>query len=137
MEQNFPITLHRLKASESGQAIIQNLSDQGLALWQIEQAVCNLVVSREISPDDLHYGKISGRKLQEKIIDIVRGRFELADASDDFAWMTQELVATQIELDSISLLLGIGIQRHKIPTSGLQGALKKEGLLEEDAFVDP
>ena len=137
VEQNFPVTLHRLKASKSGQAIVQSLFGLGLKLWQIEQAACNLVISREISPAEPHYVKISSRKLKEIIFDVVRGRFEIADASDDLDWLTQEMLANQVELDAASLLIGVGFQRHKISKGDLQETLRKEGLLEGGANVDP
>ena len=66
LEQNFPVTLHRLKTSEIGQDITRNLSNEGFELWQIEQAVCNLVTSQKIAPDTMHYGNVSRRKTERK-----------------------------------------------------------------------
>ena len=63
--------------------------------------------------------------------------FESADASDDLAWMTQEILETQIEFDSVSLLQAIGVKPQKLQVSELQVTLENNGLLGEGVFVDP
>lgn len=103
LEQNFPVTLRRIKASPNCNSLIRE-SSEVLEAWQIEQAICNLVLSREVSSGSPHYGEISNRKIVETINTALIERFEHADSSDDLAWVDREAVENQSRLDRLSLL---------------------------------
>ena len=131
LEQNFPITLARFRNSKYCQVLCNKLAKMDLRTWQVEQAVCNLVLGKEISPQQPHYGSFSAGKFGQKIAEAVRNRFEIADASDDLKWITQEEITKQVRLDIAALLGALDSPSKGHDLKVLLAELAEKGLLED------
>jgi hypothetical protein len=130
LRYHFPITLERLRRSSSLRHLM--LQIEGIHPWQIEQALCNLVLSADIGLAT-HYGGLSARKVQARIIDALRSRFELADGVDLPAFSAAE-VRTQAIADGNALLRHFN-NKIVIDLASLQSALQRLSLLEASTAV--
>ncbi|MDH6230774.1 hypothetical protein M2281_001346 [Mesorhizobium soli] len=94
-----PKTLHVLRNTDRGAALLAHGQTLGCAKWQVEQAICNLR-----SADFLAYQPSSvGKRLA--MIEAVRNRvLETASMDVDFGKITNDQLTTQIALDAAYLL---------------------------------
>ena len=126
----FPVTLFRGSTTASCQAAFRVAADAGLVPWQIDQAFCNLHVSREIGQERSHFEGIPDNDWPNTLVQRLQTRFELADGAWDGApWLTGEALAHQAMLDGHMLLAEyriVGVDRTLV---GTQAALKEGGLL--------
>lgn len=96
---SMPKTLHVLRNTRRGAALLEQASGLGCARWQVEQAICNL---RSI--DFLAYQPSSSRK-RLAMIDAVRHRvLEPASMDVDLTVISNDQISTQIGLDTAFLL---------------------------------
>ena len=129
---HFPVTLERLRRGSIMTDLASELVTQGILEWQIEQAVCNLVLSREIS-QGLHYGGLNDRKTEEAILQAIRSRHEIADG-ETLPQFTLNDVRTQILADGNALLRYL--ERPSAEELGsLQSNLRSASALEDSTAL--
>jgi hypothetical protein len=130
LEEIFPLTLFRARTSGLLDAAKQRLSAHNVASWQIEQAVCNLVMGTRMGAKGKHYSGISASKLLSQVIDASATAYEIADNKSDIAPFTVDDVIKQVRLDATYLVDQLG----EIPRDGSlrsrQSILKRRGHLE-------
>lgn len=126
--RHFPVTLSRLRRSKEHMGYLKELIGQGVRQWQVEQALCNLILSREICEKD-HYIGLSQKESLDKIISALQSRFEQADSVDSIAELTLDAIQHQIELDSKVLLSHFKVRPKAMSLRSLVGQLDEEGLL--------
>lgn len=131
IEQHFPVTLARFRDSEYCQSISNGLLQIGWHRWQIEQAACNLVLGRELSPDKRHFESVFRKKLGKTIAAEMHDRFEVADSSDDLEWISEAELSRQARRDSISLLESLGAHEKFQEEKALIAELSRRGLLDD------
>ena len=130
IKEHFSVTLERIKSHKDLTAIKNRLETQGIRSWQIDQAICNLLLSIEITKGKLYFESISEQKLDEVVCSALRNRFEIADGNlEHLKMLTDDIVITQVILDSITLLRRTGIQPNKKDLASLLEQLNNKGLL--------
>ena len=102
LRHHFPVTLERIRRSLSVTSPILRLAESGVRPWQIEQALCNLVLSAEMGRG-AHYSGLSARKADRNIIRAITSRYETADGRDLQAFVMED-VSTQVVADGNALL---------------------------------
>ena len=131
---HFPVTLERIRRSLSVPCLMLQLAANGVRPWQIEQALCNLVLSAEMGLG-AHYVGLSARKAKSGIIHAIRSRFELANGGDIPTFSIEE-VSTQVVADGNALLQYLKKKRRKDLT-GIQAALQSVSVLDAATAIDP
>ncbi|WP_158271735.1 hypothetical protein [Methylosinus sporium] len=108
-----PKTLHVLRNTNRGAALLAHGHALGCAKWQVEQAICNLR-----SADFLAYQPSSvGKRLA--MIEAVRNRvLEPASMDVDLASITVDQLTTQIALDAAHLLRRLEPDREMAEATG-------------------
>jgi hypothetical protein len=134
LSHHFPVTLERMRRSPHVPPLMAELAVDGVRRWQVEQALCNLVLSTEIARG-LHYAGLSGRKAESEIVKALRSRYELADGSSiqNFA---SDVVRAQILADANALLRFLG-QKAVADLEGAQAALASALAIEGSAVIEP
>ena len=113
--------------------LMLGLAANGVRPWQIEQALCNLVLSAEMGRG-AHYIGLSARKAESGIIQAIRSRYELADGGDIPTFSIED-VSTQVVADGNALLQYLKKKRCK-DLAGIQAALQSVSALEVATAVD-
>jgi hypothetical protein len=132
---HFPVTLERMRRSPNIRDLMRQLGGEGVSAWQIEQALCNLVLNGEMSRS-AHYVGLSGRKADSSILDALRSRCELASGGDVPTFSVEE-VRTQVGADGNALLRYLGKKSAK-DLAAIQVALRSVSALEAPtAVADP
>jgi hypothetical protein len=129
----FPVTMERLALHWLEASVSKVLEMNGLARWQIEQAICNLVLSRHIVNGAPHYEKlrVSG-KFERHIAEALGSYVEELDGHHDALHaLTSEEILIQVALDGHFLLTRIGGQDAPSDLRDVQEALSSRGLLNE------
>ena len=138
LAHHFPVTLERIRRSSSAPPLILQLASSGVRPWQIEQALCNLVLSTEMGLGS-HFIGLSARKADSGIIQAIGSRFELADGGDIPTFAIED-VGTQVVADGNALLRYLGKKRKKKrcrDLAGIQAALQSASALEAATAIDP
>jgi hypothetical protein len=133
MAQNFPVTLARFRKRERLAEMPAELSRVGVEMWQVQQAACNLVLSKKLSPDRPHYGGLSSKDFVAQISEIVQELVETADGSDDLSWISEHDLLEQVFLDGTALLKWLGFKEKPTSIEALQHQLRRRGFLEGDS----
>lgn len=125
----FPVTLERLHLFGLRNEVSREVKQQGIAPWQLQQAICNLVLSRSLSHGAFHYNAATlSDDLPRTIAEALRSYVE-EPSGEHFAIQafTADQILTQIELDSRFLLTAFG--QSSLPGSlpELQDALIQLG----------
>lgn len=133
LAHHFPVTLERIRRSPHVLTLMGELAVDGVRRWQVEQALCNLVLSTEIDRGP-HYIGLSVRKADNSIITALRGRYELADGSaiPPFAG---DVVRTQVLADANALLRFLG-KTSVADLASAQAALSLASALEGAAGIE-
>ena len=134
LAHHFPVTLERIRRNSSVPPLILQLASSGVRPWQIEQALCNLVLSTEMGLGSHFIGR-SARKAESGIIQAIGSRFELADGGD-IPTFTIEDVGTQVVADGNALLRYLGKKKRCRDLAGVQAALQSVSALEATTVVD-
>lgn len=134
LAQHFPVTLERIRRESSVRRLMRGLAKYGVRPWQIEQALCNLVLSAEMGRGT-HFTGLSARKAEESIIQAIQSRFELADG-EKLPTYSIEDVSTQVVADGNVLLRHLAKKRRANLTA-VQALLRSLSVLEADTAVDP
>ena len=135
LAHHFPVTLERIRRNSSVPPLILQLASSGVRPWQIEQALCNLVLSTEMGLGSHFIGR-SAREAESGIIQAIGSRFELADGGD-IPTFTIEDVGTQVVADGNALLRYLGKKKRCRDLAGVQAALQSVSALEAATVVDP
>ena len=130
---HFPVTLERIRRSSSIPSLMLGLTESGVRPWQIEQALCNLVLSAEMGRG-AHFVGLSARSAEKSIIQTIGSRHELADGGDVPTFSAMD-VSVQIVADGNALLRCLGKKRRK-DLAGIQAALQSVSALEAVTAVD-
>lgn len=134
LAQHFPVTLERIRRESLVQRLMRGLDEYRVRPWQIEQALCNLVLSAEMGRG-AHFTGLSAHKAENGIIEAIRSRYELADGGGIPTFSIED-VSTQVVADGNVLLQQFG-KKGRTNLADLQAALKSLSALETDAVADP
>jgi hypothetical protein len=103
LRAHFPVTLERLQGSKWFDEMCLSLHrDHGVRRWQVEQAICNLVLSEE-TVGRPHFAGLGSRELADLVVKALDRRYEVANGST-LAPLSAEHVVTQIVADTSQLL---------------------------------
>ena len=117
---HFPVTLERLARSSWFLTMRNDLTAAGIKPWQIEQALCNLVLCRDMGCGE-HFTGLSARKLQRAVVEALRSRYELADGVS-VPHFALEQIEIQLLADGNALLKDMR-KEPQVAISDLQAAL--------------
>jgi hypothetical protein len=126
----FPVTLWRAETCTNFQSIIEELGKQGIRPWQVRQALCNVLLSREIGT--LHFLGISERDWPNVLTERLRRRYEFATGEiHPIKNITIEEIVQQVRFDVIYLLTGYGVKDPPSDLASGQKQLNRLRLLDE------
>ena len=130
LKRLFPVTLWRSKSLEKSTEIRRISEIRGLREWQIDQAICNLVLSREMMNGNLFYQGCTKPTWPDQLWNVLCNRFEISDMDQsDFKWLTVENIVRQAILDARMLLKQYGVKRVPYNLERIQYLLHKHSLL--------
>lgn len=134
LAHHFPVTLERIGRSLHTPPMTLRLAASGVRLWQIEQALCNLILSTEMT-QGVHFTGLSARKAEICIIQAISARYELADGSDIPKFAIEE-VGRQIVSDGNFLLQYLG-KKKSADLAELQSTLQAVSALDAPTVINP
>jgi len=134
LANHFPVTLERIRRGPYVLRLPQQLAANGVRRWQVEQALCNLVLSTEMGRG-AHYAGLSSRTAESSIMQAIRSRYELADGGDIPTFAIED-VHTQVVADGNVLLRYLG-KKTCTDLAGVQAALQSVSALEAATAIDP
>lgn len=134
LRTHFPVTLERLRRTEWFQTICGELGKGEVRPWQVEQAVCNLLLSLALLGIP-HFNGLGRQKLHRKAIDGLRARFECADGSQ-LPELPVDLVETQIVADVSALMRDQRKPSQIQDLQAAQAALAAAGLLDAPSATE-
>jgi hypothetical protein len=124
---HFPVTLERVRRSSNARIFVREVVGQGVRTWQVEQAICNLVLSRDAGLGPRHKSN-SDRKADKKILQALSDRYEVADNTNAPTFSLEEVVS-QVLADGNVLLRNLG-EKPKTALIDLQRALAAVSALD-------
>jgi len=131
LAHHFPVTLERFRRSSVTETLVRQLVGEGVWLWQIEQALCNLVLGRSANST-----APNSREAQRGLIGRLGSRYELASGDDAPPFVVEE-VRAQVIADGDALLRHLR-RRSALDLNSLQAALRSASLLDAPtAIADP
>jgi hypothetical protein len=112
--------------------MIALFENAGVRRWQLQQAICNLLLSKSLCDGAYHYATVRTGHLASRISAALRERVEEADGKPLFApAMTSDNVSVQVCLDGAILLKAQGVSVSlDNDLSRIQSALASRGLLD-------
>jgi hypothetical protein len=117
-----PKTIHVLRHTESGRQLVDRLVSEGVARWQVEQAIANLRLAAlaEVgeAPPNSHWMETHSLRL---------GHIELADQAVDLGAMTIDDILDQIRRDTRFLLRRLGRSPATETLAAGQAAIREAG----------
>ena len=129
MKRLFPVTLWRSKSDKRGLALRSTAKRLGMFDWQIDQAFCNLSLSREIAKGELHFRGLPKRNWQDQLWRALGDRFEVANGDQyDFRALRPGNMLHQTVLDGRMLLKHYGVKRVSRAFQGVQKMLQRHSL---------
>ena len=99
---HFPVTLERLRRARYVATFTRELALDNVMPWQVEQALCNLLLAVQTSTP-LHFHGLTISQIRTHVTRAIASRSELADGSA-FPTFTAAQVATQVLADGNALL---------------------------------
>ena len=133
LTQHFPVTLGRMRRNPSIATLVRKLAPSDVRPWQIEQAVCNLVLSGDMQLG-AHFSGLTARKAEATILQAVSSRYEMADGAPLPAYSIDE-VKTQVTADGNALLRYLK-QKPRKDLLAVQSHLQAASVLEAWTTVD-
>ena len=133
LRHHFPVTLERLARSSWFPTLGNTLATSGIKPWQVEQALCNLVLCRDMGWGN-HFTGLSARKLEEAVGQALRSRYELADG-DGVRQFSLDQVQVQLLADGNALLKNMG-QKPQANISDMQAVLASVSVLVDASAVN-
>ena len=134
LSHHFPVTLERIRRSVFLPPLVLQLAESGVRPWQIEQALCNLVLSAEMGRG-VHFIGLSAREAKSVIIEAIGSRYEQANGGNLPVFSVEDIV-TQVIADGNVLLHHLG-RKSRRDLAGVQDALKSVSALEAATAIDP
>lgn len=126
----FPVTLWRSKSSAFFRNVRTEAENRGLLDWQIDQALCNIVLSREACGGKLHFCGFSDDNWLDSLWEALRNRFEMSGVDHDgFAWLTIDDIERQVMLDAKVLLNHYGAKDIGDDIRQVQRMLEEHALI--------
>ena len=126
----FPVTTWNIINNQIFADICLQSKKHSLTDLQIQQAICNLVISQEIGSGSLHFQGISKDNWPMILVDKIRQRFEIADNRFRRELpFNSENVVRQAVLDSCYLLDGLNIKYTSQDVKYIQDKLACSNLL--------
>jgi hypothetical protein len=136
LAKQFPVTVERLRLFSAYTQLFKPLIDDGIRVWQCEQAFCNLLLSSRLCSGKFHYTTISFSHLDRTIFDALRQYAEFANGVDQIlSHLTPALLKQQVLLDSEFLLEHRGVSVSHLPADRMQATMSLHGLLDTDARI--
>lgn len=136
LAKQFPVTFERLRLFPAYMQLFKPLIDEGIRIWQCQQAFCNLLLSSRLCSGTFHYTTISFSHLDKTIFDALRQYAEFADGTDQtLSQVTPALLKQQVLLDSEFLLKHRGVNVSHLPADRMQATMSLHGLLDTDARI--
>ncbi len=127
----FPVTLWRADNIVECKNICNAAEQFGLRNWQVQQALCNSLVSREMVNGLPHFEGIKQKDWPNALVVKLAQRYEMADGKiEPFNLVTPEELAHQAMLDAGFLLNGWGLKRIPDTIEEIQKELDKRNLLD-------
>ena len=130
---HFPVPLERIRRSLSVPPLMQQLAVSDVRPWQIEQAICNLVLSAEMGRG-AHFLGLSARKTESTIVEAIGSRYEQADGGDIPTFSIED-ISTQVIADGNALLRHLNKKKCRDLVE-IQTALQSVSALEAPTAVD-
>lgn len=127
--QMFPVTLFRARRTGLLDRVRRHHQSQGVVTWQVEQAICNLVTSRQVGSSGLHYNGLRRDELLDRVGRLAANYMEIADGSDSLSEITDEAVSHQLFLDASFLVKHLGETPRDNSLSSRQSILRRRGYL--------
>ena len=132
LKRLFPITLWKSRSCEKSTELRRNAETRGLREWQIDQAICNLVLSRQVANGNLYFQECSKSDWPDQLRESLCNRFEISGVDQQgFERLTVENVVRQAILDAKMLLKQYGMKRVPNKLERIQYLLQKHSLLSE------
>ena len=129
LKRLFPVTLWRSNSNEWCSKLRSEATSLGIFEWQVNQAICNLVLSQEIADGKLHFRGIAKQDFQDRIWNALCGRFEVADGNRlSFQQLTLENIVHQVILDARVMLKHYGVKRMPTTLDRVLVCLKRKSL---------
>lgn len=129
---HFPVTLERIHRSSAMVDIIAHLTSEDVRVWQIEQAICNFVLSADMRRGG-HFERLSGRAAEEAILKALDSRHEVADGGNIPLFEVAD-IRGQVVADANALLRYLG-EKSADNLASIQAALKSASVLEAEAVI--
>ena len=129
---HFPVTLERLYRRGDVSALMRHFAATDVRPWQIEQALCNLVLSHETG-NGPHFENIDARNVIDHVTQAMECRLEIADGGT-IPQFTVNQVQAQIIADGNALLRYLKKKRRP-NLSAVLGALASASLLDAEAVA--
>jgi hypothetical protein len=126
--RHFPVTIERIRSGRYS-TMMTSLKAQGVRDWQIEQAVCNLLLSASFSNGQPFYTALEHDEFTNRIVDALRLRQEKSD-TPDLSHFSSNDILTQVRLDALELLREVGRPSSLSTLDSLQKKLADVSLLE-------
>jgi hypothetical protein len=127
----FPVTLFRARKSGLLAHARDHIDLPNVQRWQLEQAVANLVFSRQLCADRFYYVGLPKGELSNQIIRAARDHIELADGRDNLTGIGPAEINRQIALDAQYLLMNNGQSPANLSPAALQERLRRKGFLTD------
>ena len=129
LAQHFPVTLERMRISRKAQGIILELQREGIEPWQVEQALCNLILGVDLDKENVK----TPQEMRERTNKALDERYERADGST-LPLFGIDQVRSQVLADGNELLAHVRAKRID-DLSSLQSRLRSRGLLDGRSVV--
>ena len=129
LKRLFPVTLWRSRSVEACGDLRRAAERLGLYEWQIDQALCNLTLSREIAGGNFHFRGLRKRDWPEQVWNALGERYEVADAAEEnLQGLGIESIVRQTILDARVLLRHYRVKRVPTKLKGIQHLLQRHSL---------
>lgn len=129
LREMFPLTLFRARSSGLLDSVRFRFAQEKILEWQIEQAVCNIVMSHQLGARGSHYEGIGPNKLVERIAKATPNYNEIADGTRNLDSISDADVGEQIHLDVRYLIQVIGEGGRYTSLEASQVLLERRGYL--------
>ena len=124
LSHHFPVTLERMRVTPEIRRIVDDLQRDGIEPWQLEQAICNLILESDLQKA----GATRRPQMMERTTRALAARYEVADGSG-LPLFGIDLIRRQVLADGNELLTHMNAKRTN-DLSSLQARLRSLSLLE-------
>ena len=132
LAHHFPVTLERLRRARHLTALAPRLPSKTIAPWQVEQAICNLLLAVQTGTRP-HFRGLTAKQVRDHVTEAIASRSELADGHA-IPCFASDQVAVQILADGNALLRTFK-KRRRADISSLQKVLASLSLLDAPAVA--